>query len=95
MAILAGFGLSACASNNVVVKPVALKPVSSALMKAPGIPRCDLPQRADYDPREVIAYSECWKAAYHSLAARHIGLQRAVRTRETIAAKALQASRGS
>jgi len=91
----AGFLLAACAGNNVVVEPVALKPVDARLMKAPGIPRCDLPNRADYAPAEVIVYAKCWEAAYHSIAARHIGLQRAVRAREQIAAKAVKASKGS
>jgi len=91
----AAFLVTACAGNNVVVQPVALKPVDARLMKSPGIPRCNLPDRADYDPREVIVYAKCWEAAYHSIAARHIGLQRAVRTREQIAAKAVKASKGS
>lgn len=87
--------LTACAGNNVVVEPVNLAPVDARLMRMPGIPRCDLPQRADYAPSEVIVYAKCWEAAYHSIAARHIGLQRAVRAREQIAAKAVKASKGS
>ncbi len=63
-------------------------------MKSPGIPRCSLPQRSDYETSELIAYSECWTAAYHALAARHIGLQRAIKTREQIASKALKAAKG-
>lgn len=92
--IAVAFLLSAC-GNNVVVEPVTLKPVSAALMKSPGIPRCSLPQRSDYETSELIAYAECWTAAYHALAARHIGLQRAIKTREQIASKALKAAKGS
>lgn len=80
--------LTACTKEPVAV-PVAIKPVSPALMRAPGLPRCDLPRRADYDPREVIAYAKCWEAAYHALASRHIGLQRAVAVRERAAARAV------
>jgi len=86
---------TACASNNVVVEAVNVAPVDARLMRSPGVPRCDLPKRADYAPAEVIVYAKCWEAAYHSIAARHIGLQRAVRAREQIAAKAVKASKGS
>lgn len=91
----AALTLTACASNNVVVEPIKLRPVDARLMKSPGIPRCILPERADYAPAEIIVYAKCWEAAYHAIAARHIGLQRAVRAREQIAAKAVKASKGS
>lgn len=95
LAIVAASLLTACSGSNVVVEPVSLKPVPSALMKSPGMPRCNLPKRSDYDPQELIAYSECWTAAYHALAERHIGLQRAVKAREQVASKAVKAAKGS
>lgn len=76
-----------------MVVPVALKPVPAKLMAAPGIPRCTLDSKPDYSAAEVIAYAQCWKAAYHSLAARHIGLQRAVKVREAATARAVVASK--
>jgi hypothetical protein len=92
--VIVAFLLTGC-GNNVVVQPVAIKPVSADLMRSPGVPRCQLPERNDYAPSEIIAYSECWKAAYHALAARHIGLQRAVSVRQAATAKAVKASKGS
>lgn len=73
--------------------PVSLKPVPAKLMAAPGIPRCTLDNKPDYSAAEVVAYAECWKAAYHALAARHIGLQRAIAVRERAAARAVAASK--
>ena len=64
-------------------------------MRAPGIPRCALPKRDDYAPSEVVAYADCWRAAYHALAARHIGLQKAVAVRESAAARAVAAKGGN
>lgn len=87
--------LTACAGNNVVVEPVALKPVPAALMRSPGVPRCMLPARDSYDAREIIAYADCWTEAYHSLAVRTTGLQRAVAIREAAAQKAVKSAKGS
>lgn len=50
--MLAASLVTGCASD-VVVEPVALRPVSSKLMATPPVPKCDLPDRADYSPREV------------------------------------------
>lgn len=83
--------LTGCASNNVVVEPVALPAVDKRLMAAPGIPRCSLPRRDDYDVQEVLAYARCYEAAYHALARRMIGLQRAVAVREAATATAVAA----
>lgn len=83
--------LIACANNNVVVQPVALRPVSAELMRPPPQPRCELPQRADYSVDEVVAYAACWRAAYQSIAKRHDGLRRAVAARQSAAAKAVKA----
>lgn len=85
--------LTACANSVPVAVPVAIKPVSAKLMAAPGIPRCTLDNKPDYSAAEVVAYAECWKAAYHALAARHVGLQRAIAVRERAAARAVAASK--
>lgn len=90
----AAFVLTGC-GNNVVVQPVAIKPVPASLMKAPSAPKCALPDRADYSPDEVVAYADCWKAAHEAIYARHLGLQRAVRVREAATKKAIKASKGS
>ena len=84
--------VSGCASNNVVTQVAALPPVSPELMRYPMPPRCSLPQRSDYDAREVLAYAHCYKAAYHALAGRLSGLQKAVAVREIETVKAVKAS---
>lgn len=73
------------------MEPVALAPVDRALMRAPAPPRCALPERGDYSPSEVLAYAHCWRAAYHSAAARVIGLQKAVDARERATSRAVAA----
>lgn len=70
------------------MQPVALKPVAAELMRAPAA-RCNA-GAADLSPGEVVAYAQCWRAAYHAAAARLIGLQKAVAVREAAAAKAVQ-----
>lgn len=92
-AIGAAFLLSACAQNNVVTEVAVLPNVPTKLMAAPGIPRCVLPDRQEYDAIEVLAYAKCYEAAYHALSRRLIGLQRAVSVREASAAKAVKASK--
>lgn len=72
------------------VEPIALPPVDSRL-KSPFVARCVLPDRPDHDPREVMAYAKCWEAAYHTAAARHHGLARAVEVRERATARAVAA----
>lgn len=84
--------LTGCASDNVVTQVAALPPVPVELMRYPQPPKCTLPARADYDAREVLAYANCYKAAYHALAGRLSGLQKAVATRELHQAKAVKAS---
>lgn len=84
--------LAGCASNNVVTTVATLPPVSAELMRYPAPPKCALPQRADYDAREVLAYAHCYKAAYHALAGRLSGLQKAVAVRELHQANAVKAS---
>lgn len=92
-AFLLTASLTGCASNNVVVEPVALPPVDKALMRTPSVPRCSLPKRDDYDAREVLAYAKCYEAAYHAITGRLIGLQRAVAVREAATAKAVAAAK--
>lgn len=71
---------------------MALPPVAPELMRYPAPPRCTLPERPEYDAREVLAYAKCYQAAYHALAQRLSGLQKAVAVREATAAKAVKAS---
>lgn len=82
-----------CSSNNVVVEPVALAAVSPALMRAPALPKCTLPNRPELQPAEVRAYGDCYKAAFEATYQRLTGLQRAVRVREEATAKAVQAAK--
>lgn len=82
--------LAGCASDNVVVQPVALPPVAPELMRAPGMPRCAL-GTGDVYPAEIVAYAKCWQAAYHAAAGRLTGLQSAVAVREKATAKAVAA----
>jgi len=76
-----------------VTEVAVLPPVASDLMRYPSPPRCDLPERAEYDAREVLAYAACYRAAYHALHGRLTGLQRAVAVREAAAAKAAAAAK--
>lgn len=73
--------------------PVTLPEVPRELMRAPGVPRCALPKRDEYDAAEVLAYARCYEAAYHSIARRLLGLQRAVEVREAEARKVVAASK--
>jgi len=79
----------------VVVEPIAVRPVASRLLEPPEPPKCDLPARPDYAPGEVIAYAECWRAAYDSLFKKHKGLAYAVIVRQNATAKAARAAKAS
>jgi hypothetical protein len=74
--------LVACASDNVVVKPVSLKPISSGLMAGMNPPACDLPERNGYTGFELARRGDCWSAAYGAAVGRLHGLQKAVQARE-------------
>lgn len=74
--------VSACASDNVVVQPVGLKPIASGLMAGMKAPACDLPEREGYTGFELARRGDCWAAAYGAAAGRLQGLQRAVKARE-------------
>lgn len=88
-ATLVAFLLAACTKDAVVVQPIALAPVASRLKAIPSVPKCDLPIRADYDPREVAAYAACWRSAYDALFVKHKGLINAVLQRERTTANAV------
>lgn len=90
MAALAAFQLGGCASDNVVVAPITLKPIASRHLQAPDVPKCEPPPRADYSTDEVIAYAKCWRAAYDALFEKHKGLVQAVMLRERVTAKAVK-----
>ena len=82
---LAAFQLGGCASNTVVAEVVAPRPIPARLIEAPDVPKCELPSgRADYSPQEVIAYGECWRAAYDGIFERYKGLAKAVAARQRI-----------
>ena len=85
--------VSGCANDNVVVTPVAIAPVSRALLELPEPPRCVLPARAGYQTAEVMAYATCWQTAYDGLFHRHKGLIKAVIVRQTATAKAVAAAK--
>lgn len=91
MAALA-FLVSACATDNVVVEPVAFQPVPKELMQPVKQPSCDLDLDApDYSTAEIKASNLCWQAAYETAKGRHDGLRRAVARREAATAKAVAA----
>jgi hypothetical protein len=71
--------------------PIAPPPVAAKLTAVPAVPRCALPERADYSPEEVKAYAQCWEAAYDALFKKHKGLIMAVSTRERAVNKAVAA----
>ena len=62
-------------------------------MRAPDVPRCNLPERENYHVREIVAYADCWQSAYNALFHRHKGLIRAVTVRERVTAKAVKAAK--
>lgn len=74
--------VSACASDNVVVQPVSLKPIAPGLMSGMKAPACDLPERDGYTGFELARRGDCWAAAYGAAAGRLAGLQKAVKARE-------------
>lgn len=89
--IAAPFLLIACAGNNVVTEPVALKGVNPGLLAKPKLPECKRPEpRAGRDDvRLWAAYADCHKARADAFYERLTGLQRAVIVRERAAAKAV------
>lgn len=82
--------VSGCAGNNVLVEPISLPKVSSNLMRDPGETPCKLPDRDLYHPGEIGAYMDCVALDRKNLHRRLLGLQRAVRVRETAIDKALK-----
>lgn len=91
MAALA-FPLSACATDNVVVEPVALQKVPKTLMQPVRQPSCELDGNAsDYSTEEVKASLDCWTSAFEAAKARHDGLRRAVAKREAAIDKVIKA----
>lgn len=92
MTLALAASLAGCASNNVSVEPVAVKPVSTKLMRVPDAPKCELRPAPDYAPQEVISYAECWRAAYDQLFAKHKGLIQAVSVRQKTAQRAAKAA---
>lgn len=62
-------------------------------MQAPKVPRCDYAERETVSAAELDASRQCWKAAANSNAARLIGLQSAVTTREAAIRRALAAAK--
>ena len=91
--VFAAFLAGGCATNNVAVEPLAVKPVSPKLMRAPDVPKCELRAAKDYAPQEVISYAECWRAAYDQLFAKHKGLVQAVSARQKTAQRAAKAAK--
>lgn len=85
--------VSGCATTNVAVEPLALPKVSSGLMRDPGDTPCHLPTRDLYHPSEVGAYLNCVKMDRENLHKRLLGLQRAVRVRESAIDKAKKANK--
>ena len=82
MTILAG-----CAGT--VVKPVSTSPVPRYLMQSLPDPKCTAPVENDAVPPAALgASNRCWEKAFSTAKVRLSGLQRAVRVREKIIAKA-------
>ncbi|CAA2142731.1 hypothetical protein [Hyphomicrobium sp. ghe19] len=98
--IVAVYLLTACASNNVVVQPVAFKDVKPELMEKPALTACPKPVKRPspsgelrYAVGEWQAYGDCKAAQVDDLYARLTGLQRAVGVRQLAAKKAVAASK--
>lgn len=91
MAALA-FLASACATDNVVVEPVAFQKVPRTLMQPVRRPSCELDGKAsDYSTEEIKASLDCWTKAFDAAKARHASLSRAVAKREAAVDKAVKA----
>ena len=82
VAVCAPCLLVACASNNVVTKPVGVEPINSQLMVLPRKAACTVPRRERYDVAEISARATCLASDRDAHRARLAGLQRAVRVRE-------------
>lgn len=83
--------VTGCASDNVVVQPVSLKPVDARLMQPLGAPKCEprlsvAEERNDViDPRHMGMAKECYAVAEERARNRLHGLQSAVKARESAA----------
>lgn len=80
--------LSGC-SKQVVLEPVALKPVPSSMLRAQPAPKCgdQVGDDATVHVGEILASRECYRGA-EEISRRRLGaLQRAVRSREQAAKK--------
>lgn len=77
------FLASACATDNVVVEPVAFQKVPKTLMQPVRQPSCELDGRAsDYSTEEIKASLDCWTKAFDAAKARHDGLRQSIAKRE-------------
>lgn len=85
--------LTACATDRVVVKPIAPPPVAPELLRAVPKPICELtPGAAEYQPAELSAAIECWRSAWAVASGKHAALVKAVKVREVRVAEAVKAS---
>lgn len=87
------FLLIACASDRVVVKPIAPPKVAPELLRPVAKPICELtPGASEYSPAEIAATIDCWRSAWAVAAGKHERLAKAVRVREAKVAEAVKAS---
>jgi hypothetical protein len=88
--------LSVCATDRVVVRPLAMPKVNSELLSRENAraPACDLDRtRAGYyHGDEIKASNACWRLAWAKAAAKHDQLAQAVEHREAKTDEALRAA---
>lgn len=85
--------MSACSDPNVVVQPVALKPVAEKLLKVEPLVQCEAADTDSYTVQELLAIKECWRAQAFAKHSSFDKLSRVVRIRQAAAARALKAAR--
>lgn len=88
--------LPGCAKEIVSVEPIAFSEVSPKLKARIRDAACELPElpagRSKYEPQEIAAALDCWRAAFAAARAKHAALAEAVELREAGARKAVKAS---
>lgn len=85
--------LTACATDRVVVKPVAPPPVAPVLLLPVKEPFCALTPGAEaYTGPEISAALDCWRSAWAVAAGKHAKLASAVKIREAKVQEAVKAA---
>lgn len=85
--------LTACATDRVVVKPLAPPAIAPTLLRPVQAAHCDLTPGAEvYSGPEIAAVIDCWRNAWAVAAGKHAKLASAVKIREAKVHEAVKAA---